>query len=76
MCPKRRQTMLFSATMTEQIDELVKLSLNKPIRLEAVPSLKRPATLTEEYALLILACLIFSNGCLVINCVSVIQIYI
>ncbi|XP_047049814.1 DEAD-box ATP-dependent RNA helicase 28-like [Lolium rigidum] len=48
MCPKRRQTMLFSATMTEQIDELVKLSLNKPIRLEADPSLKRPATLTEE----------------------------
>lgn len=44
--------MLFSATMTEQIDELVKLSLNKPVRLEADPSLKRPATLTEEYALL------------------------
>ncbi|VAI21519.1 unnamed protein product [Triticum turgidum subsp. durum] len=50
MCPKRRQTMLFSATMTEQIDELVKLSLNKPVRLEADPSLKRPATLTEEVA--------------------------
>uniref|UniRef100_A0ACD5XNL4 Uncharacterized protein n=1 Tax=Avena sativa TaxID=4498 RepID=A0ACD5XNL4_AVESA len=48
MCPKRRQTMLFSATMTGQIDELVKLSLNKPVRLEADPSLKRPATLTEE----------------------------
>lgn len=48
MCPKRRQTMLFSATMTEEIDELVKLSLNKPVRLEADPSLKRPATLTEE----------------------------
>ncbi|CAM0949885.1 unnamed protein product [Alopecurus aequalis] len=48
MCPKRRQTMLFSATMTEQIDELVKLSLNKPVRLEADPLLKRPATLTEE----------------------------
>jgi len=48
MCHKRRQTMLFSATMTGQIDELVKLSLNKPVRLEADPSLKRPATLTEE----------------------------
>ncbi|ONM56324.1 ATP-dependent RNA helicase DRS1, partial [Zea mays] len=48
MCPKRRQTMLFSATMTEEIDELIKLSLNKPVRLEADPSLKRPATLTEE----------------------------
>ncbi|KAL6506708.1 DEAD-box ATP-dependent RNA helicase 28 [Orobanche hederae] len=48
MCPKRRQTMLFSATMTEKIDELVKLSLNKPLRLSADPSTKRPAALTEE----------------------------
>ncbi|KAL3845334.1 hypothetical protein ACJIZ3_002737 [Penstemon smallii] len=48
LCPKRRQTMLFSATMTEQIDELIKLSLNKPLRLSADPSTKRPATLTEE----------------------------
>ncbi|KAL5706470.1 RNA helicase [Ranunculus cassubicifolius] len=48
MCPKSRQTMLFSATMTEEIDELIKLSLNKPLRLSADPSTKRPAKLTEE----------------------------
>ncbi|KAL8514744.1 hypothetical protein ACS0TY_013722 [Phlomoides rotata] len=48
LCPKRRQTMLFSATMTEKIDELVKLSLNKPLRLSADPSTKRPAALIEE----------------------------
>ncbi|XP_051124355.1 DEAD-box ATP-dependent RNA helicase 28 [Andrographis paniculata] len=48
MCPKRRQTMLFSATMTEEVDELIKLSLNKPVRLSADPSARRPATLTEE----------------------------
>ncbi|XP_062112876.1 DEAD-box ATP-dependent RNA helicase 28 [Humulus lupulus] len=48
LCSKRRQTMLFSATMTEEVDELVKLSLNKPLRLSADPSTKRPATLTEE----------------------------
>lgn len=48
LCPKRRQTMLFSATMTEEVDQLVILSLNKPIRLQADPSTKRPATLTEE----------------------------
>lgn len=48
MCPKRRQTMLFSATMTEEVDELIKLSLTKPLRLSADPSTKRPATLTEE----------------------------
>ncbi|GFY86254.1 DEA(D/H)-box RNA helicase family protein [Actinidia rufa] len=48
LCPKRRQTMLFSATMTEEVDELIKLSLNRPLRLSADPSTKRPATLTEE----------------------------
>lgn len=48
ICPKRRQTMLFSATMTEEIDELIKLSLTKPLRLSADPSTKRPAKLTEE----------------------------
>ncbi|CAA7391397.1 unnamed protein product [Spirodela intermedia] len=48
LCPKRRQTMLFSATMTEEVGELAKLSLTKPVRLEADPSTKRPATLTEE----------------------------
>ncbi|PKI66360.1 hypothetical protein CRG98_013162 [Punica granatum] len=48
LCPKRRQTMLFSATMTEEVDELIKLSLTKPLRLSADPSSKRPATLTEE----------------------------
>ncbi|XVF35946.1 hypothetical protein REPUB_Repub19eG0015700 [Reevesia pubescens] len=48
LCPKRRQTMLFSATMTEEVDELVKLSLTRPLRLSADPSSKRPSTLTEE----------------------------
>ncbi|KAJ0091775.1 hypothetical protein Patl1_26278 [Pistacia atlantica] len=48
LCPKRRQTMLFSATMTEEVDELIKLSLTRPLRLSADPSAKRPATLTEE----------------------------
>lgn len=48
MCSKRRQTMLFSATMTEEVAELVKLSLKKPLRLSADPSAQRPASLTEE----------------------------
>lgn len=48
LCPKRRQTMLFSATMTEEVDELIKLSLTKPLRLSADPATKRPKTLTEE----------------------------
>ncbi|KAH9759139.1 DEAD-box ATP-dependent RNA helicase 28 [Citrus sinensis] len=48
LCPKRRQTMLFSATLTEDVDELIKLSLTKPLRLSADPSAKRPSTLTED----------------------------
>lgn len=32
-CPIGRQTLLFSATMTDKVDELVKLSLNKPVRI-------------------------------------------
>ncbi|XP_043712641.1 DEAD-box ATP-dependent RNA helicase 28 [Telopea speciosissima] len=48
LCPKGRQTLLFSATMTEQVDELIKLSLTRPLRLSADPSAKRPARLTEE----------------------------
>lgn len=48
LCPKRRQTMLFSATMTEEVDGLIKLSLTRPLRLSADPSAKRPATLIEE----------------------------
>ncbi|GMY39090.1 DEAD-box ATP-dependent RNA helicase 28-like [Fagus crenata] len=48
LCPRRRQTMLFSATMTEEVDELIKLSLTKPSRLSADPSKTLPATLTQE----------------------------
>ena len=40
--------MLFSATMTEEVDELVKLSLTRPLRISADPTAKRPSTLIEE----------------------------
>ncbi|KAH8998900.1 DEAD-domain-containing protein [Lactarius hatsudake] len=36
-CPVSRQTMLFSATMTDSVDELIKMSLNKPVRLFVDP---------------------------------------
>lgn len=41
--------MLFSATMTEEVANLIQLSLNCPVRLSADPSTKRPTTLSEEY---------------------------
>ncbi|MCO5592482.1 hypothetical protein L7F22_046485 [Adiantum nelumboides] len=48
LCPQKRQTMLFSATMTEEVNELVKLSLANPVRLSADPSTQRPSTLVEQ----------------------------
>lgn len=35
-CPHNRQTMLFSATMTSGVDDLVKLSLKRPIRIKTM----------------------------------------
>lgn len=35
-CPLNRQTMLFSATMTSGVDDLVKLSLKRPIRIKTL----------------------------------------
>ncbi len=32
-CPRSRQTLLFSATMTDRVEQLVRLSLNRPVRL-------------------------------------------
>eukprot|EP00753_Platysulcus_tardus_P006301 PLAT14065.1.p1 GENE.PLAT14065.1~~PLAT14065.1.p1 ORF type:complete len:440 (-),score=218.63 PLAT14065.1:67-1296(-) len=48
-CPKRRQTLLFSATMTEEVDRLVKLSLNKPVRVSVDPLFDMSAKLVQEF---------------------------
>lgn len=39
-CPTERQTMLFSATMSTKVDELVKLSLKRPVRIQATDKKK------------------------------------
>nr|ODN99934.1 ATP-dependent RNA helicase DRS1 [Cryptococcus depauperatus CBS 7855] len=48
-CPRGRQTMLFSATMTDSVDELVKLSLDKPIRVFVDPKRNTARNLTQEF---------------------------
>jgi ATP-dependent RNA helicase DDX27 len=48
-CPRSRQTMLFSATMTDSVDELVKLSLDKPIRVFVDPKRSTASGLVQEF---------------------------
>jgi ATP-dependent RNA helicase RhlE len=37
LCPKKKQTLLFSATIPEKIDELAKIMLHKPVKIEINP---------------------------------------
>ena len=46
-CPSERQTMLFSATMTTKIDDLIKLSLKRPVRIKATNRQKNSGTEVE-----------------------------
>lgn len=48
-CPVSRQTMLFSATMTDSVDELVRMSLNKPVRLFVDPQRATARGLVQEF---------------------------
>ncbi|KAI8995616.1 DEAD-domain-containing protein [Trametes punicea] len=48
-CPTSRQTMLFSATMTDSVDELVRMSLNKPVRLFVDPKRTTARGLLQEF---------------------------
>jgi ATP-dependent RNA helicase DDX27 len=47
--PKSRQTMLFSATMTSSVDQLIRVGLNKPVRLMVDSQKKTNMTLTQEF---------------------------
>lgn len=48
-CPKERQTMLFSATMTSRISELGNIALKNPIRVDIDPLYHVAKTLTQEF---------------------------
>ena len=47
--PRARQTMLFSATMTQRIDRLIRLGLNRPARVMVDARTQTVATLTQEF---------------------------
>ena len=47
--PKSRQTMLFSATMTDSVDKLIRVGLNRPARLLVDAKKQTVGTLTQEF---------------------------
>jgi len=49
-CPTERQTMLFSATLSTKVDELIKLSLKSPVRISATDKKKMKASTGVEVA--------------------------
>ncbi|KAI8342163.1 P-loop containing nucleoside triphosphate hydrolase protein [Chlamydoabsidia padenii] len=48
-CPKSRQTMLFSATMTDNVDQLIRMSLKNPVRLFVDKSNQAASRLIQEF---------------------------
>lgn len=47
--PAKRQTLLFSATMTANLDRLESMALTNPFRFDATPSVKTVSTLKQFY---------------------------
>ncbi|KAK5047934.1 nucleolar DEAD-box protein required for synthesis of 60S ribosomal subunit [Exophiala bonariae] len=47
--PKSRQTMLFSATMTDSVDKLVRVGMNRPVRLSVDAKKTTTAGLVQEF---------------------------
>lgn len=47
--PRSRQTMLFSATMTDEVDKLIRVGLNRPVRLLVDAKKQTVGTLMQEF---------------------------
>ena len=48
-CPTARQTMLFSASMTNDVDALVRMSLHRPLRLFIDPKWSTARGLSQDF---------------------------
>eukprot|EP01130_Rhizamoeba_saxonica_P007509 TRINITY_DN3037_c0_g1_i1.p1 TRINITY_DN3037_c0_g1~~TRINITY_DN3037_c0_g1_i1.p1 ORF type:complete len:672 (-),score=158.25 TRINITY_DN3037_c0_g1_i1:1603-3618(-) len=48
-CPKNRHTMLYSATMTSKVTDLMKLCLDRPIRISVDPMYQTSQRLVQEF---------------------------
>ena len=48
-CPRERQTMLFSATMTDDVEDLTSMSLHEPVRLFVNKNSQVTTNLTQEF---------------------------
>ncbi|CUS22225.1 LAQU0S05e00518g1_1 [Lachancea quebecensis] len=49
LIPSKRQTLLFSATMNSKINQLISLSLKKPVKIMIDPPRQAAAKLTQEF---------------------------
>ncbi|PRP88897.1 hypothetical protein PROFUN_00365 [Planoprotostelium fungivorum] len=49
LCPIKRHTQLYSATMTEEVDQLIRLSLNEPVRVAVSVKLTVADRLSQEF---------------------------
>jgi ATP-dependent RNA helicase DDX27 len=47
--PKNRTSLLFSATMTEHVDKLIKLSLNRPMRILVEDTYRVATGISQEF---------------------------
>ena len=62
LTPRKRQTLLFSATMTEEVRDLAALSLQRPVRLAADAAGAAPETLQQEIVRLkVPSCMVTSS---------------
>lgn len=49
MLPKNRTSLLFSATMTDEVDKLIKLSLNRPMRVLVEDTYRVASGISQEF---------------------------